>query len=512
MQHRVSVDILCDTGAGGGSYVSATLWSSLCEHAGLDNRLNKRGRGFLRAANPHDSEVAPMRVLGSTVIPIVFLPDDYIHPIPVRVVHALPYGFILGARFFRTNRSVLDFEHLRGFKPTPSSQWVPFLRNSGRTQPKERSYWTRFCALTADEESGYTGCEDNPTTPKGEWLPPSPELVAFEDDMTLQWSVKLLPNSGKRVDLDAVQELAVKVPGFVSRSVPGVVTGPRPQGKQLVLLLPTDDYDLDKDALVGVARGVQWWVPGTPVSCRVVNKSKSPGAVPTNRVVARLVAMNTRDTARFNSLLHQGPSTTDLPGPRQASHVEQPSAEEADGGPPTAVRVEDANYGQLGLHQKRELEQLLQHFIDQGLFPNDPKRVPACVGGELQLPLIDENCTPVAERQRTFTPEEVDMIRREVEKLTERGIIRPSNSQWAAQVVCVRKSDGTLRLCVDWRKLNALLKTDSGGLGDIQRIFSNLKGKKYFTQMDLASGFHQITIAEKDRPKTAFRDADGQIA
>ena len=290
-----------------------------------------------------------------------------------------------------------------------------------------------------------------------------------------------------------------------------MVTGPRPQGRQLVLLLPTEDYDLDKDALVGIARGVQWWIPGTPVSCRVVNRSKVPGAVPTNRVVARLVAMNTRDTARFNSLLHQGPSTTDPPSSPQASHTRQPSAEETDEGPPTAVRVEDANYGQLSLQQKQELEQLLQHFIDRGLFPNDPKRVPACVGGELQLPLIDENCTPVAERQRTFTPEEVDMIRHEVDKLTERGIIRPSNSQWAAQVVCVRKSDGTLRLCVDWRKLNALLKTDSGGLGDIQRIFSNLKGKTYFTQMDLASGFHQITIAEKDRPKTAFRDADGQL-
>ena len=103
------------------------------------------------------------------------------------------------------------------------------------------------------------------------------------------------------------------------------------------------------------------------------------------------------------------------------------------------------------------------------------------------------------------------MIRLEIQKLTERGIIRPSNSQWAAQVICVRKSDGTLRLCVDGRKLNALLKTDSGGLGDMQRIIAGLRGKSYFTQIDLASGFHQIPIAEKDKPKTAFRDADGQL-
>ena len=69
------------------------------------------------------------------------------------------------------------------------------------------------------------------------------------------------------------------------------------------------------------------------------------------------------------------------------------------------------------------------------------------------------------------------MIRLEIQKLTERGIIHPSNSQWAAQVICVRKSDGILRLCVDWRKLKVLLKTDSGGLGDMQHIFAVLKGK-----------------------------------
>ena len=78
-------------------------------------------------------------------------------------------------------------------------------------------------------------------------------------------------------------------------------------------------------------------------------------------------------------------------------------------------------------------------------------------------------------------------------------------------MICVRRSRGTLRLCVDWRKLNALLKSDSGGLGDMQRIFDSLKGKSYFTQIDLASGFHQIPIAENDKEKTAFRDADCQL-
>ena len=103
------------------------------------------------------------------------------------------------------------------------------------------------------------------------------------------------------------------------------------------------------------------------------------------------------------------------------------------------------------------------------------------------------------------------MIREEIHELIDRGIIRPSKSPWAAQVLCFKKKDGTMRLCVDWRRLNSLLVIDSGGLGDMQSMFSNLKGKRYFTQIDLASGFHQLPIAEKDKHKTAFRDADGQL-
>ncbi|CAB1107107.1 unnamed protein product [Ectocarpus sp. CCAP 1310/34] len=88
-------------------------------------------------------------------------------------------------------------------------------------------------------------------------------------------------------------------------------------------------------------------------------------------------------------------------------------------------------------------------------------------------------------------------------------MIRQSMSPWAAQCLRVKK-DGTLRLCIDWRELNKLLVSDSGDLGDMQAIFDGLKGKKYFTQLDLASRFHQMVIAVKDRYKKAFRDADAE--
>ena len=59
-----------------------------------------------------------------------------------------------------------------------------------------------------------------------------------------------------------------------------------------------------------------------------------------------------------------------------------------------------------------------------------------------------------------------------------------------AHFLCVRKKDGTLRLCIDWRALNEQLVADSDGQGDIQAIFDGLKGKKLLTQIDLASRYH----------------------
>ena len=75
---------------------------------------------------------------------------------------------------------------------------------------------------------------------------------------------------------------------------------------------------------------------------------------------------------------------------------------------PDPVDSKDANCGQLSETQKEELMTTLDWFIHQGLFPTDPKRVPACLDGELTLPLIDESHSPVAGKQRTFSRRNAD--------------------------------------------------------------------------------------------------------
>ena len=245
-----------------------------------------------------------------------------------------------------------------------------------------------------------------------------------------------------------------------------------------------------------------------PVRCKIVNRGNSFANIVRVPPVAHMIVVNTRDTECFYNLVDSSPSTLDpkVPSPEQLRPTKPAVLEHQ---PHEQVRVEDANCDQLSVKQRAHLDSLLHHFILGGLFPTDPKRVPACVDGE--LPLMDESCTAVAEKQRRFSPQEISMIREEIHKLNDRGIIGPSKSPWAAQVLCVKKKDGTMRLCVDWRRLNSLLVIGSGGLGDMQRMFSNLKGKRYSTQIDLDSGFHQLPIAEKDKHKTAFRDADGQL-
>lgn len=147
--------------------------------------------------------------------------------------------------------------------------------------------------------------------------------------------------------------------------------------------------------------------------------------------MARMIAVNARDSERFTRLFNAGPSSSDRPrslpvsgwsGGDAVTSAHDPHA------PVRGLRPEDVNCGIRGEQQKQELMTLLDDFIGRGLFPVDPKRFPICLDGELSLPIVDASHAPVAAKQRRFSPEETQTIRQEVDKLFERGIIRPSKS------------------------------------------------------------------------------------
>ena len=123
--------------------MSVALYCTLRQWGGVSQKLSTRGKGALHTANPTHCNTPPMRVLGSARIPIVFLPEDSVHNIAVRIVEGLPYRFILGARFFNANKSILNFGTDKGFKPTPASPWVPFL-DKNMTASNSPSSWDHF--------------------------------------------------------------------------------------------------------------------------------------------------------------------------------------------------------------------------------------------------------------------------------------------------------------------------------------------------------------------------------
>jgi transposase InsO family protein len=91
-----------------------------------------------------------------------------------------------------------------------------------------------------------------------------------------------------------------------------------------------------------------------------------------------------------------------------------------------------------------------------------------------------------------------------LKSMLDKGIIEPSQSPWAAAPVLIRKKDGRLRWCIDWRLLNSVTKKDSYPLPNITQCYEALKGCKYFSSLDATSGYWQIELAPEDREKTAF--------
>ena len=99
---------------------------------------------------------------------------------------------------------------------------------------------------------------------------------------------------------------------------------------------------------------------------------------------------------------------------------------------------------------------------------------------------------------------EKDLIENTVEELLRSGKIRPSNSPWASPVVLVRKKDGTLRFCIDYRSLNDVTVKDAYPLPRIDDALDYLNGAKYFSTLDLASAYWQVAMDPDSVDKTAF--------
>ena len=117
--------------------------------------------------------------------------------------------------------------------------------------------------------------------------------------------------------------------------------------------------------------------------------------------------------------------------------------------------------------------------------------------------------TPASITLYRMAPVELKELKLQLQELLEKGFIRPSISPWGAPVLFVKKKDGTLRLCVDYRQLNKMTVKNKYPLPKIYDLFDQLKGESVFLKIDLRFGYHQLRIKDVDVHKTTFRTRYG---
>ena len=98
-----------------------------------------------------------------------------------------------------------------------------------------------------------------------------------------------------------------------------------------------------------------------------------------------------------------------------------------------------------------------------------------------------------------------DDVRAHIQEMLDIGSLQKSHSPWANAVILVQKKDGSLRFCIDLRKLNNQTIKDAYSLPHIDETLDSLQGSQWFSSLDLKSGYWQVKIDEESKPLTAFR-------
>jgi hypothetical protein len=142
------------------------------------------------------------------------------------------------------------------------------------------------------------------------------------------------------------------------------------------------------------------------------------------------------------------------------------------------------------------------------VFPEDLPGLPPDREVEFGIEL-EAGTVPISKVPYRMAPAELKELKVQLEDLLEKGFIRPSVSPWGAPILFVKKKDGSLRMCIDYRELNKVTVKNRYPLPRIDDLFDQLQGAQIFSRIDLRSGYHQLKVKEGDISKTAFRTRYG---
>jgi hypothetical protein len=144
---------------------------------------------------------------------------------------------------------------------------------------------------------------------------------------------------------------------------------------------------------------------------------------------------------------------------------------------------------------------MVEEFMD--VFPEELPGMPPEREVEFYINLLP-GTTPIAKRPYHMAPTELAELKLQIAELQQKRFIRPSSSPWGALVLFVTKKDGSMRMCINYRSLNEVTIKNKYLLPRINDLFDRLQGAKYFSKVDLRSGYHQLRIKDADIQKTTF--------
>jgi transposase InsO family protein len=186
-------------------------------------------------------------------------------------------------------------------------------------------------------------------------------------------------------------------------------------------------------------------------------------------------------------------------------------------------KPEERQFEICGIKQIEEDEELFLVSIDSGaneacpawiknnfveVFPDD---LPGLPPERSTKHVIDVGATkPIYRQSYRMSPIELEELKRQVDYLLSKNLIRPSSSAWSSPVLFAKKKDGTLRMCIDYRAINKVTVKNKYPLPRIDELLDQLTGAAYFSKIDLRSGYHQVRIRSSDIEKTAFSTRYGQ--
>lgn len=268
----------------------------------------------------------------------------------------------------------------------------------------------------------------------------------------------------------------VTIPPEVEMIVPGK---PIDMIKETIGLVEPNNLFVEKSGLL-VAKALVDLDKGR-VPIRIINLSKEPCTVYRDTVAATYESVDIPDVKRVEYVsVNKVEQTTELP-----EHMKE---------------MFNKSTTNLTPEQIEKLKELLRKH--KAIFPESSSEL-GCTH------LVEHTIDTGQSKPIRQYPYRIPLARRlaaeaEIKDMAERGLIEHSTSPWSSPIIMVSKPDGTIRFCCDFRKLNDCTIKDSQPLPRIDDTLDALSGSAWFSTLDLKSGFWQVGVAKKDRPKTAF--------